>query len=379
MIALPSPSIRTFYTRTFFLLSSLPSMMTFVATFRMVPFPSDVLAVVAVVAYLALIAERFIRPGEFTKVQYDRRYVVLILLGMAVVTSDVFVLREDYILYLPILTGILYINVNAFLRSRVLRWAIVVFMASPLVPLFLEGRSRAATYIGVLVLFAFITWASNLLYHVNATVLDASERELEILRNVFRLSNALVQHDVRNEMQKMQILATARYRQDPVRFLDAFSDFTERIESILDSRPFETRALVRPRELLDRLSHLTADPNIRFEAHLDDKQAISANRNLLFSTLKNLLDNSIEAARSNGIRGHVVITQKPGEIILEDDCGGFRVESVREGRSQKSGDGHGVFLRTILDPTAEAIFGFRVDIVNTGKGTRVTMTCTEGG
>ncbi|MBK9576350.1 MAG: sensor histidine kinase [Fibrobacterota bacterium] len=342
-------------------------------TYFLVPKVGQILALVASSVYLGMIVECLLRSREYDHSEYRARYIALIFVGMVVISVAVFVLPADYVLYLPILMGILFFNVNTILKSEVLRWAIVAFMATPFLQLVVLQRFQALEYFYILLLFVGISVLSNKLFHVNATTLEASERQATILRQVFRMANTLTQHDVRNELQKMQVLATARFRQDPILFLDTLSGFTESIEYLVDTRPFESRDWVIVTEILDRIVHLTDDPSIEFSRDLTEAKPLWVNRNILYSVLKNLLDNSIEAARKLGSPRKVRLVCKDACLRLEDECGGFPLDQVGRGISEKRGQGHGIFLQILLDPTSEAIFGFKAEIANSGTGTRVTL------
>jgi hypothetical protein len=373
VIALTGSSKRVFYSRKFFLGSGAIAVMVHSGTFFLVPGVGPVLAVFACSVYLGMILECLFRSREYDHSEYRVRYIALVIVGMVVISVAVFVLPEDYVLYLPILMGVLFFNVNTILKSEFLRWAIVVFTAMPFLQLLFLQRFQALEYFYILLLFVGISVLSNKLFHVNATTLESAERQATILRQVFRMANTLTQHDVRNELQKMQVLATARFRQDPILFLDTLSGFTECIESLVDTRPFESRDWVSITEILGRIAHVTGDPSIEYSQDLSEAKPLWVNRNILYSVLKNLMDNSIEAARALGGPRKVRLVCMDSCLRLEDECGGFPLEHVGRGISQKRGQGHGVFLQILLDPTAETIFGFQAEIANTGTGTRVTL------
>jgi hypothetical protein len=61
------------------------------------------------------------------------------------------------------------------------------------------------------------------------------------------------------------------------------------------------------------------------------------------------------------------------EESIVDNCGGFDVNKIALGVSRKSGEVHGVFLRTITDPSMQKMFGFKVSICSMGDGTRIVI------
>jgi hypothetical protein len=100
-----------------------------------------------------------------------------------------------------------------------------------------------------------------------------------------------------------------------------------------------------------------------------DDSTFYTNKNILYSTIKNFLENSIEA-NSNCF---VVVIKEKDRITIIDDCGGFDLETMKGKTTKEKKNLHGIFLKTITDPSIKNLFNFEVKIDRMDNGTRVKI------
>jgi len=319
-----------------------------------------------------LVESRF--QKSFAGEDYRRRYVVKMLMGMAAIGASMFLLDRDYLLFLPMLMGILYLNVNTILRSTLITVSCIVFMSTSLVKIALSSQANKLEHLAVMTLFMTTAFLSGLIFRTSKNELEEVENRSRMMRCAFQLASQLMRHDMRNALQQMQVLGLARYRNDPELFLGTMSDHTEALDRIVSADLFSDAQEIRfgelVRELADLLSH-------RCEIHHQslDEEPLVGNRSLVHSVLKNLLENSIEAAQRQGISPSVRIVKAGDKITVLDNCGGFDITRVLEGRTAKAdAANHGIFLRTVTDPAIASLFGFRVELCPVQGGTSSILT-----
>lgn len=319
-----------------------------------------------------LVESRFQRT--FSGEDYRRRYVLKMLMGMAAIGMSMFLLDRDYLLFLPMLMGILYLNVNTILRSSLITASCIVFMSTSLVKIVLSSQANKLEHLAVMILFMTTAFLSGLIFRTSKNELEEVENRSQMMRCAFQLASQLMRHDMRNAMQQLQVLGMARYRNDPALFRKTMSEHTQTLDRIVSADLFSDAQEIRFGELIPALSNQLSH---RCELHHQslDEEPLVGNRNLVHSVLKNLLENSIEAAQRQGASPCLRIVKVGNKITVLDNCGGFDITRVLEGRtSKKDAANHGIFLRTVTDPAIASLFGFRVELCSVQGGTSSVLT-----
>jgi signal transduction histidine kinase len=365
-------SLGRLYCRSFFVLSCLSSFLMFWCNWRIVPGMGKAASLVATSLYVGMLVENLLR--DLTVEQYNRRYAFKIFVVMCLTSVALFEMSRDYLLYLPVLLGMLFLNVNAIFRSPFVDRMILVYMALPAIKVLLfYPQSARLEYLSQVVLFTSVSYLTNHLFQANKSQLEESDNRAAMLQSLFGMVTPLLAHDVRNELAKMQRLALKKYRDDPDLFENVMHDHIRAITRMVDSVTLESQSPVSFAELSKELSCMRRPQNVRVSFHEQDARLFVSNRNIVHSVLANLLENSIEAAIRCGDSHHISVRKGEDSIQVEDDCGGFDPKQVVFGRSWKQGSHHGVFLRTLTDPSFERLFHFRAEIKRTNVGMSVTL------
>ena len=346
----------------------------------LLPFPGAQLCAPWALVHLGFLVEQLVRGPALGREAMRRRYIVKILSGMGAIALSMALVARDYVIYLPIVMGLMYLNANTLIRSSAIQGAVFGLMPLSVVKAVamhhsnpVEAGEYAATS-ALLVASGLLTYK---LFSTNKSVFERNERMAATLPAVGRMQDELSAHDVNNSLASLYILSNERYRADKGMFLEELDRRVEQVKELVDARRMDRRDRVDVGKLLDRMPGAAGDCALVRE--FADDVPVTANRNMLFSMLRNFLENSSQAAERSG-RACTVRVRKRGDLLeLEDDAGGFDVERIGSGESAKSGGGHGVFLRTVADPAVQAGFGYRLRISRTGRGTLVSIAFADVG
>jgi signal transduction histidine kinase len=370
-------SVKTFYAGWFYALSCLMNMTFTAFAMALVPFPGSVLALLCFAQSTGLAVEFLIRKGMLSVKDMQLRYLAKIFAGMTVIVSSAFLIDKDYMIYVPVVMGMLYLNINTLLRSSALHWAAVGFMSLSIVKALLlhHGTAREiAEYSSTAILLTGSGFLSFGLFRSNKRNYEENEQQASTLMAVSKMLNQLLVHDVNNALTSIFIVAAEKYRSDKPLFMEELEHRVGVVKDIIDSRIVDHQAAVDVGEVLDQMTALFAGPGVSIETEIVDTNRVVTSRNMLYSILRNLLENSMEAAQRADRPCRILIRKAGHSVLVEDDCGGFDVEGIRLGASSKSGVGeHGVFLSTITNPVIQVAFGVKVDLSRTRTGTRVEM------
>ncbi len=362
------------FSKKFYLLSCFLNLVSFIFSFFTIPVFGGHIALAGFVLFTFMILEAA-NPGDFTREQYVNRYVLKILFGMTVVSTSTFYIVKDYILFIPVLLGLLYLNVNTILQSKFINWVVPFFMGIPVVKIYVSGNYDLVEYTSLIVLFIGTSLLTSILFKTNKYGIEENERRGKMIKQIYKLMNHLTVHDVRNELQKMHILALDKNRKNTPLFLKMLNDFTENIDKIVDNKLFESSEPIDVKELMESMSHIIRRGDVCFFPSFVDNFPIYSNKNILFSTLKNFMENSIESARRKDITCQIHFIKNGNQITLVDNCGGFEVNRIKFGNTEKDDkEKHGIFLKTIIDPSIKNLFGFEVNIIRIETGTKVVLT-----
>lgn len=363
------------YDKRFYLASCVSNAVCFQITKFIVP-PMSFLMDCFTILFCGLLIENICRT--LLKQQYRNRYVLKIIVGMCVISSSVYYSNREYIIFLPVLMCLLYLNVNTILKSRTISILSIPFALVSIAKIYISEHYHSLEYLGVIFVFSSIVFLSMLLFKSNKSQFELNEQKAELFKNVNKSMNQLRRHDVRNELMKMMILAKAKYRNDIELFMDALQQFTTSINELIDDKIYDSHYEVDIDSLISTMNHITSHKCIVFNYKKEDSVPLLSNKNFLYSTIKNFVENSCEAAMNKGIVANVTLTKTENKIIIEDDCGGFDVNKIIEGYTSKNEKNlHGVFLKTITNPFIKNMFGFEVRIERVDNGTKVTLIFEE--
>ena len=370
-------SVKTLYKPGFFGVSCLMNMLCMGFAFALVPQPGATLAAIGFVQSAAMLVELLVRRTRLPIEAMRLRYLAKILAGMAVLGTSVFLIDRDYIIYIPVVMGMLYMNVNTMLRSSLLHYASIGFVTLTIFKAVLmhhQSGREFAEYASTSVLLAATGLLSFELFRSNKRTYEENEQQASTLMAVSKMLNQLLIHDVNNALTSIFIVAGEKYRSDKPLFMEELERRVGVVKDLIDSRIWDHQEPVDVAEVMDQMTALVGGPGVAIQTEIVDPHLVVTSRNMLYSILRNLLENSMEAA-SRADRSCVIRVRKDGRTVsVEDDSGGFEVEGIRPGGSAKPGGrGHGVFLSTITSPVIQVAFGFNVAVSRTRTGTRVDL------
>jgi uncharacterized membrane protein len=369
-------STMNLYNVRFYVFSCFMNLVSILFSIFTIPEYGIYMGIMGFVLYSVMIYEA-LRRHQFTDDQYRVRYSIKVLAGIALITMGVFTLHSDFLLYLPILMGLLYLNLNTIIRYTWLQYVIIAFMLSPVVRVVLDPSKNKMEYISIIFLFVTSSLISTMLFHTNKETIEENENRANMIKNMFRIMNHLTVHNVRNELQEMQRLYKPEYRNNGMMFLTAMTQHMESIDKMVNNRLFDSYEDVMINDVVDDLNHVLRDSDVEFESDFDNEE-MNCNKSILFTTIKNFVENSIEASKRNGIKCELKISKRKNMITIIDNAGGFDIEKIGFGKTEKNNkNDHGIFLRTMIDPSVENIFGFKTTITKISGGTKVILTFKE--
>lgn len=303
---------------------------------------------------------------------FNRGYVVTVVLLMVNVSVAVFSFDKEYFLTIPFIVGVVLGNVNFLFRSRTISYAMFPFMLLPLIKISIYHRD--VEHMAVFASISALCVISSILMSTNKAMVEKeTERKAEFVKEVFKLTSGLSNHDLRNELASMMSLSSKKYRENLPLFLEAFDAHVNNILSHVSFNVFD-HTDVDISDVISRMNHVTRNSNCEFVFEAEDDLPVKGNYNVISSMIKNFISNSVEAAVRNNKIAKVSVAKYGNVVEIIDDCGGFDVSRIGIGTSSKTGFGHGVFLSTIVDPSVQKMFGFNVRILNVVDGTRIIIT-----
>jgi len=353
MYSFTDKAVATLYSRKFLFVSSAFNLLLYGFTARIVP-QNAPLTLACAVLMTAFLVEGCFRK-KFSVAQYNLRYSITMVTGMVTITASLFRVPKDYILFVPFMTSFVYLNANTIIKSRVLHWLILVFMITPVIKMMAWHFTVEAA--AVMAFYSSINFITIYLFSTNKQAIDNAKNEGAFVREMMGLLNAWTVHDVRNELTKMQILAKKDLRNDLPKFLDTLYQYTESIAGLVDNDVEKDLETIHIRDMVARITHVTNHAMLDFHYLEEDDTPVTGKRRIVYSVLKNIIENSLEAALRNGRKARIELRKAGNSVVIVDDCGGFDIERIRFGYSSKGESSHGFFLRTITNPATENVFG----------------------
>jgi len=368
-------SMGNLYNPIFYAFSCAANIAVFSFGYMLIPTVGPAVCGVGIAVVCGLMLELALRKN-FNDDQYRIRYVTKILCGIVVVASGSLYIDQDYVLYVPILVGMAYITVNTILRSSILQaCSITLLLVAPLKILLVMESSKFVAYMSTIVMETALVILTFAIFRTNKERLEETEKTVAILRGHHSMNTHQFSHDMRNVLQSMQELATSKYRTDPIKWLEKFDEYVASIDELCENYKSDEMSQVSIDSIIDALSHMTTNRRIIFNYVKYDDDPVLSYKNYVFWVLRNLIENSIEAANRRGILGTVAVVKSKNTITITDNCGGFDVSGIAHGNTSKTHDPkkHGVFLRTITDPSMSYMYGFTTVVENIKTGTQATL------
>lgn len=370
-------------TKGFFIVSCISNIICHVLS-ALITHKLLILASIFSLVSVVFLVESIIKK-EYSDKDYVNRYVIKIILGMIMISFSVFNIQKDYVLYVPILMTIMYLTVNNILRSKLVSTSIYLFMLSPFIKISSYENTRKFEYFAVLFAFSAISYLSVLLFHANKTRIEEIENANELMqktleetiakadsiKSIHRMMHYLTCHDIRNELTNMTCLQQSKYRKDIDLFQEVMYKYINSINTLVDTNIFDNHEEIKICELVGNMNHVTNRGIVDFYYNRVEPTKIISNKNFVYSTIKNFIENSVEAATKLPGKRSVRISQYKNVVSIEDTCGGFDPKTAKSTKFDTKN--HGIFLKTITDPSIKYLFNFEVSINRTEYGTRVDI------
>lgn len=349
------------YTKEFYLLSCVANLISSIFAYFVIPDSANLIVLFGLGLFVSCIVE-IVLKNDLTKEEYNERYSIKIFYQIAITTISLFMLKYECIMYLPILLSMLYLNVNSIIKSKLVQYSSLAFMISPIYKVFYLPSSEILMYLSVCCLFIFATFLSTFLFKNHQEKIDSAEHNMNILREIYRLTQRHPVHDIKNELAILN-LCSYKYQLDYPKFLEQLKESTENIQRYANTNIFENEEVINLENLINDLNTYTNHSSINcFNSFMDRRQIVS-NRNFLYSVFKNILDNCIHKSIKNGCPGDVILIKKENCFILRDECG------------LDVSDKFNNFLEVIEDEMVKNMFGYdiKIDILNNGYEYKISF------
>lgn len=370
MLYFESNKFDVLFSRKYYIVNIVIVMILLAITWKTIPTFGPYISVGASILFLG-VSWKSILGRTMTRLEYEKNYIILIYLIMFIIVVSLFTIEKEYIIVIPFLMSMVFGNVNVIFRSNFLQKINQIFMLTPLIKIVITYRNFE--YFSVFVFIASLVVITNLLFTTNRNRLEAeSEMKADFVKEVFKLTSQLSNHDVRNSLTKMMILSKKEYRENLPKFLEEYDNCVSDILSHINLDVFSNTD-INITELIDKMTHVTRKDNVNFIFDCRDDIKVVANSNIVYSTIKNFIENSIEAANRKNEDVSIMLTKYKNIVEIADNCGGFDVNNIKTGNTTKNSKGHGIFLSTIIDPAVQKMFGFEVNLYNTGIGIKTVI------
>lgn len=343
------------YTNDFYMFSCLANLVSAIFAYFVIPDYCHSLSIFGVILFLGMLGESIVKKS-FTNEEYNSRYSVKILYEIFLVIISMVLMKNEYLLYLPILLSMLYLNVNTIIKSKFLKYVSYIFMLSPIFKIVSMESKDILAYVSVCVMFIFISILSSILFQSNSEMIEESNRREHILKEIYKLTNRHKIHDVRNELTKLYMSAYKHSENDPGTFMKILKESSENIQRYTNADIFKNDEKIDLETLIEDLHQYSTFSEINYTNSFIDRRQIVGNRNFLSSLIKRLLENCVEKSRAQNSPGDVILIKRENILIFIDECGTTVSDSFRD------------FLSVVQDPTVESIFQFRVHVQELKNG-----------
>jgi hypothetical protein len=343
------------YTKEFYLMSCFANLISSTFAYFILPASANVIVLFGICLFIACIIEAVFKKDDITKKQYNELYSIKIFYQIAITSISLLVLKNECIMYLPVLLSMLYLNVNSIIKSKLIQYSSIIFMLSPLLRVFYLPSNEIFLYLSVCVLFIFATFLSTFIFKNHQEKIDSSDHNMNILKEVYRLTQRHPAHDIKNELTILN-LCSHKYHDEPSKFLEQLKESTENIQRYANTNIFENEEVINLENLINDLRNYTSHSSINCFNSFMDRRTIISNRNFLYSVFKNILDNCIQKSIKNSYVGDVILIKKENCFILRDECGLELSDKFKN------------FLEVIEDGMVKNMFGYNIKIDTLSDG-----------
>lgn len=367
---LPCVFDQDMHSKKFFYRSCTTAAVFFGITADFVPFYGQLLCWFAVILLLVLVVDVLVNAPRWGARDYNVRYEITIWCGVAVTSTSMWVNSETYILFIPMVLGVLYNSANSVLRSKRVSALVVIFMLQPIIKI-LVTRTQSFDYLAAMLLCLLTVLVSDNLFQSLARSREELAHKQALMKTVYMSAHRL-------QMQTVEAISVVIRKQIAG---NTTTNVEGRIENALQSMlggihssMFDAKELVDIDALVRSLPEVQDHGRMMFFVKFTQPLLI-CNRHIVYTTLRNVINNAVAAGQRTGTDPVVEIIQDPDDlktITVSDDCGGFDVGNIRPGITHK-GTGTGTFLSTITDPSIVELFGIHVTLFRTRFGTDVRI------
>lgn len=360
------------FKKEFFIVSTVSNIISLGFTMFIVP-QTYLITSLLCLLFLFMLIESFVK--DYSVEQFKNRYIFKIVSGMAITSLSVIFINKDFVMYVPVLLGILYLNVNTLLNSKLIRYSAVLYFTVPVIKAFVyySGTERIE-YLAIMFVFISVSVMTFHLFNNNRSTIDDTKNESETIKHINDLVYTITSRSVDKEIDNIVDIVKSVYRISADDIIQKTVNACDNIRTIISEADYNKKEIVDLDEIFGMLDYITTRSNINVDIRLDN-QYVYSNKMMMFSTIKNVIENSYEAAVRRGIAADIVVRKYGNILTIKDNCGGFDLEKIRNGYSDKTSTSgnEGKFLKTITSPCIKTIFSFNVDVTRLENGTQVEI------
>ena len=314
-----------------------------------------------------------------------RKFVTMAFVSKLILDMGLFIyhigISDNDPYYLIYLTTAVYFFLNAvMIRNLFLEILTICYCFTPVVFLLAQGlppiQKSILLYACYSILFVLTYFLIRSYYQMKVLKNAIYYRKIEEDFEVQKIAISIVVHDIRNELNLVSLRGYQYFngRWTKEAFQRFYEIFIEKIKNKLDTlRSNKKQSITLYPVVVDVLKSL--DPKY-YQVSLPKDASTMTYYFPLVHIIKNLVDNAREAyERKNqfldGFKLRITYVDKKPSLVLEDNAGGFNIEGIRYGRSEKPQVGHGIFLATVLKE-AERL-SLKIRLQSTANGTRAII------
>lgn len=342
------------YSKNFFIFSCIANIISSIFAMILLPKQFLILPFIGLFCFVGMIFERF-NKFDYNIETYNERYIIKIFYQIVLTTIGFFTLSSEYLLYLPILLSMLYLNVNTIIKSKLIQYSSILFMMTPILKIFTSEIENIMLYSSVCVLFVSVTFLSTFLFKSNQEQIEESKHKQNMLIEIYKLTQRPVMHNIKNELTRLYLIAH-KYTNDPGMFIEELRDSSESIQRFANTYIFDNEESIDLETLIIDLERFSPISSMSIFNSFIDRKEIVGNRNFIFSVIKTILSNCAEKCKYNKINADVLLIKRENYLIVRDECG-TNVSNEFE-----------IFLNVINDKSVKDMFKYNIEISEITNG-----------
>lgn len=342
------------YSKNFFLFSCVANLISSIFAIITLSNQFIILPVIGICAFVGMIIERLYK-FDYNIDTYNERYIIKIFYEIVITTIGFFTLSSEYLMYLPILLSMLYLNVNTIIKSKLIQYSTILFMLTPILKIFTSEIQNIPLYSSVCVLFILVTFLSNFLFKSHQELIEESKQKENILIEVYKLTQRPVMHNIKNELTRLYLIAH-KYTNDPGAFIEELRNSSESIQRFANTYLFDNEEIIDLENLIIDLERFLPISTMSVFNSFIDRKEIVGNRNFIYSVIKKILDNCAEKCNKNKTNSDVILIKRENYLIVRDECG-TNVSNEFE-----------IFLNVIKDQSVKNMFKYNIEISEITNG-----------